>query len=234
MSDTIAGQIAVLSAGAVKPALVKIAERFRRETAHDLRIEFATAPEIRKRVAGGEKPDVLIAPPEVLEDLIGAATGGSSERVVVGRIGIGVMVRSGAPVPAIETVAEFKETLLNAKALFYNRASTGLYLESLFERLGIADELKDKTTRYPDAGPVLDRMSKADDGNIGFGATTVIVESESRGLKFVGPLPPEIQHYTTYAAEAVFGRPNNPAAKRLVHYLTTPEAKAVLAQAGID
>jgi molybdate transport system substrate-binding protein len=226
-----ATQIAVLSAGAVKPALLKAVEAFRGETGRQVSIDFATAPEIRKRLGEGENVDAVIAPPDVLDQLV---RGGDAERATVGRIGIGVMVRSGAPVPPIATVAEFKATLLAAQALFYNRASTGLYLESLFDRLGIADQLRSKTVRYPDAGPVLDRLRQAKDGEIGFGATTVIVDSERRGLKFVGPLPAEVQNYTSYAATAVPGSAGESGAQIFVRYLTTPEAKAIFAAAGID
>jgi molybdate transport system substrate-binding protein len=152
----------------------------------------------------------------------------------MGRIGIGVMVRSGAPVPDIASVADFKQTLLNAQALFYNRASTGIYLESLFDRLGISEQLSSKTTRYPDAAPVLERVSKADAGEIGFGATTVIVENERKGLKFVGPLPAEIQNYTVYAATIVPGSAVESDAQKFVRYLTTPAAKGIFAAAGIE
>jgi molybdate transport system substrate-binding protein len=226
-----AAQIAVLSAGAVKPALLKAGEAFRRESGHAVKISFATAPEIRKRLREGENADVVIAPPDVLEELV---RGGDAERAPVGRIGIGVMVRSGAPVPPIATVAEFKATLLAAQALFYNRASTGIYLESLFDRLGIAEQLRSKTTRYPDAGPVLERISQAKDGEIGFGATTVIVQSEKGGLTFVGPLPAEVQNYTRYAAAVVPGSAGESLAQTFVRYLTTDEAKAIFAAAGID
>jgi molybdate transport system substrate-binding protein len=224
----------VLSAGAVKPALVNVVQAFRRETGDEVKIDFATAPEIRKRLEERQEWDVVIAPAELLDDLAGARGIDAAGRATVGRIGIGVMVRSGAPAPAIASVAEFKETLLNAEALFYNRASTGLYLESLFERLGIADQLREKTTRYPDAAPVLERISKASDGEIGFGATTVIVESERKGLSFVGPLPAEIQNYTLYAATVMRDASAQSAARRFLRYLSSPEAKRIFAAAGIE
>lgn len=84
--------------------------------------------------------------------------------------------------------------------MVYNQASTGIYLEKLFDRLGIGEQVKAKTTRYPDAAAVLGHISKGKTNEIGLGATTVIFEAESKGLKFVGPLPAEIQNYTTYAA----------------------------------
>jgi hypothetical protein len=78
--------------------------------------------------------------------------------------------------------------LLSPESIVYNQASTGIYLESLFERLGISAQLKAKTTRYADFAAVRDHVAKGTVNEIGLGATTVIIESASKGLKFVGPL----------------------------------------------
>jgi molybdate transport system substrate-binding protein len=226
-------EISVLSAGAVQPGLVKVIDAFRHETGHEVKVAFATAPAILKRV-DGETPDVVIAPPAVLDELVNAGKATPADRVTVGRIGVGVMVRDGAPQPKIATVDEFKQALLGAESVVYNQASTGIYLEKLFERLGIAEHLKTKTVRYPDATGVLEHICKGKGGEIGLGATTVIIEGESKGLKFVGPLPPEIQNYTIYAATMVNAGSASEAAREFVRYLTAPVAQKVFAAAGIQ
>jgi molybdate transport system substrate-binding protein len=144
-----------------------------------------------------------------------------------------VMVCAGTPLPGIATVDEFKQALLSAESVVYNQASTGIYLERLFEHLGIAEQLKAKTVRYPDAAAVLEHIRKGKGDEIGLGATTVIIESKSKGLKFVGPLPPGIQNYTTYAATVVGARSASDAAWEFVRYLTGPAAQKTFAAAGI-
>lgn len=228
------GKINVLSAGAVQPGIVKIIDAFQRATARDIKISFATAPAILKRIGDANLPDVVIAPPAVLEEWAKAGKMAAADRVTVGRIGVGVMVRDGAPPPDIATVDEFKRALLNSESIVYNQASTGGYLEKLFERLGIGKQLEEKTTRYPDAAAVLNHVSKGKGNEIGFGATTVIIEHESQGLKFVGPLPPEVQNYTIYAASVVDTGPASAAARQFVRYLTSPAAKQTLAAAGVE
>jgi molybdate transport system substrate-binding protein len=222
--------IRVLSAGAVQPGLGKAIEAFRRESGHEVEVTFATAPAIRKRLGAGETPDVLIAPPDVLDEL--AQAGKTGERVVVGRIGVGVMVRDGAPPPKIATVDELKQSLIGAESVVYNQASTGIYLESLFERLGIGAEVRTKTTRYPDAAAVIEHVSRGKGKEIGFGALAVIIEAREKGLRLAGPLPPDVQNYTTYAATTFAGAGD--AAHELIRYLTTPAAKAIFAAAGIE
>lgn len=230
MSNTTAAEIRVLSAGAVQPGMAKVIQTFRRETGHDLQVTFATAPVISKRIAGGDKIDVVVAPAAVLDELVRAGHASLQQRVTVGRIGVGVMVRDRERLPKIATVDEFKDSLLSADSVVYNQASTGIYLDRLFEKLGIGERLKAKTTRYPDAAAVLDHISKGEGDEIGLGATTVIIEGQSRGLRFVGPLPDEIQNYTTYMAAVMT---EGTAALEFMRYINSPEAKRAFATAGI-
>jgi molybdate transport system substrate-binding protein len=229
-----ATEITLLSAGAVAPGLGKVIELFRQETGHRVKPSFATAPAIRKRIGGAEIFDVVIAPPDVLDNLVESGKAAAAERATVGRIGVGVMVRNRARLPKIATVDEFKQSLIDAESAVYNQASTGIYLESLFHQLGITEQLKGKTTRYPDAAAVLNHIAKGTGSEIGFGAITVIIENEELGLKLAGPLPAEIQNYTVYVATVVAGGANPEAARQFVRYLTTPSAKAALAVAGIE
>jgi molybdate transport system substrate-binding protein len=226
-------EISVLSAGAVQPGLLKVIDAFRHETGHEVKVAFATAPAILKRI-DGETPDVVIAPPAVLDELVNAGKATPADRVTVGRIGVGLIVRDGAPLPRIATVDEFKQSLLSAESVVYNQASTGIYLEKLCERLGIAEHLKTKTVRYPDAAAVLEHIGKGKVGEIGLGATTVIIEGKSKGLQFVGPLPREIQNYTIYAAAVLTAGSAPEAARKFVRFLTGPVAQKAFASAGIQ
>ena len=227
-------EIKLLSAGAVKPGLARVIDQFRSETGDEVTISFATAPAIRKQLGGAETFDLVIAPPDLLDGLASEGKAQVGDRVTVGRIGVGVMIRDGAPMPKITSVDEFKQSLLNAESIVYNQASTGIYLESLFERLGISAQLNAKTTRYPDFAAVRDHVSNGKGSEIGLGATTVIIESASKGLKFVGPLPAEIQNHTTYAAAIIADSAAGDAAMSLLRYLTSAKAKTIFTSAGIE
>src|SRR5262245_47880772 len=193
-------KLKLLSAGAVKPGLVKVIDAFTRESGHEVEVAFATAPAIRQQLSSGESTDLVIAPAELFAEITSTGKIRADERVTVGRIGVGVMIRDGAPVPKIAIVNDFNKSLLDAESVVYNQASTGIYLENLFDRLGIGGQIKAKSTRYPDFAAVCDHVARGKGNEIGLGATTVIAESASKGVRFVGPLPEEIQNYTTYAA----------------------------------
>ncbi|HYB72907.1 MAG TPA: substrate-binding domain-containing protein, partial [Candidatus Sulfotelmatobacter sp.] len=112
-----AAEIRVLSAGAVEPALVALAEAFRNDTGHQVNITFATAPALRGKVAASEAADILIAPPAVLDDFVKAGKVLAEDRAALGRVGVGVAVRAGAPAPDISTPDALKEAVLRADSL---------------------------------------------------------------------------------------------------------------------
>jgi molybdate transport system substrate-binding protein len=227
-------EISLLSAGAVAPGMVKVIDAFRRDTGHGVKVTFATAPAILKRIGGADIPDLLVAPPAVLDEWVKAGKADPTHRVTVGRIGVGVMVRDGSPLPKIATADGFKQSLLSAQSVVYNQASTGIYLEKLFDRLGISEQVTAKATRYPDAATVLEHVSKGKSTEIGLAAITVILEGKSKGLKFVGPLPAEIQNYTTYAAIVIAAGVAADAAPAFLGYMTTTAARKIFAAAGIE
>ncbi len=147
-----ATDIRVLSAGAVEPGLAKVADQFRRETSNRVRIQFfAAAPQLERRLSVGEPADVLVAPSGLMNDQLRRGKVDAEAHSFIGRVGIGVTVRAGAPDPDIASLDRFKQSLLGADSIVYNHASTGLYLEKLFDLLGIAEQLKTKTTRYRSA-----------------------------------------------------------------------------------
>jgi molybdate transport system substrate-binding protein len=227
-----AAEITILSAGAIEPGLRAAAAAFERQTGHVVKISFATAPQIGTRVGGGEACDVVIAPPAVLDEL--ARTGKVGERVTVGRVGLGVVVRPGAPVPDISSVEALRRSVLAAESLVFNRASTGLYLENLLKNMSIYEQVASKTTRYPDGASVLEHVLKGQGREIGFGAITEIMLYRDRGLRLVGPLPAEVQNYTSYTAAPMTAAPQAEAARAFVTYLGTPASKALFVAAGIE
>ncbi|MGH7797353.1 MAG: molybdate ABC transporter substrate-binding protein [Candidatus Binatia bacterium] len=227
-------EIIILSAGAVKPGLTQVIDAFRRESNYEVRVSFATAPAILKKIGGGESVDILIAPPAVLDELGKLEKVAAESRAALGRIGIGVFVRDGAQLPQIATVDEFNQALLGAESVVYNQASTGTYLEALFDRLGIGAALQAKATRYPDFGAVLQHVSQGKGREIGFGATTVIIENRDKGVQFAGPLPVEIQNYTAYAAAVIAQGDAKKAAQQFMRFLSSPAARSLLSAAGIQ
>jgi len=230
----LAAEIKVLSAGAVEPGLHAFAQIVKRETGHDLKIQFNTAPQIAKRLAAGEVYDILISPPAAIEQAVKDGKVVADSRVPVGRVGGGIIVRTAAAAPNVASVDAFKRALLDADSVVYNTASTGLYLDKLFANMGILEQIKPKSTRYADGASVMEHIIKGKGNEIGFGAITEIKMYESKGLKLVGPLPAEVQNYTSYEAALMSGATAADAAKAVLRQLATPAGKAAFVSAGVE
>lgn len=229
-----AADIRVLSAGAVEPGLHAFHEIVKRETGHTLAIQFNTGPQIAKRLADGEVYDILISPPPAIAQSTKDGQLVADTKVPVGRVGAGIVVRASASAPDVSSVDALKRALLAADAIVYNTASTGIYLDRLFEKLGILDALKPKTTRYPDGASVMEHVIRASGTLIGFGAITEIRAFEPKGLKLVGPLPADVQNCTSYEAAVMTGAKNADAARAVLGLLASPAGKAAFVAAGIE
>jgi molybdate transport system substrate-binding protein len=228
-----AAEIKVLSAGAIEPGLKAAAAAFQKSTGHVVRITFNTAPEIRKRIGEGETQDVVVAPPAAIDEFSKAGKV-TQDRTEVGRVGIGAVVRPGAPLPDISSADALKKSILDADSIVFNRASTGQYFEGLLKKMGIYEQVEKKTTRYPDGNAVMEHVLKGKGREIGFGAITEILLHRDHGLRLVGPLPAEAQNYTRYTAAVMAGAPSANAGQDFVRYLGTPPAKAAFSAAGIE
>jgi molybdate transport system substrate-binding protein len=229
----VAGEIKVLSAGAVEPGLRAAAGAYAKQSGNEVKITFNTAPEIRKRIAGGETFDVVIAPPAALDEFAKAGRI-SADRAGLGRVGMGVAVRPGAESPDISSSEALKRSVLAADSIVFNRASSGIYLEDLFKKMGIYDQILPRTTRYPDAGAVVEHVMKGKGREIGFAPVTEILLHRDRGLKLVGPLPADVQNYTSYAAAPMTAAASAELARAFVRYLGGAESKALFVAAGVD
>jgi molybdate transport system substrate-binding protein len=234
-ADAMAAEVKVLSAGAVEPGLHKAVELFKKSSGHTVSIQFNTAPQIANRMQDGYVADILIAPPGGLKTYAEQGKIAKDGHVMVGRVGAGVTIRPEAPVPDVKTTDALKAAVLAADSLVYNTASTGIYLEKLFDRLGVGEQIKAKTTRHPNGEAVMEHVIKGKGKEIGFGAITEIKLYEAKGsLKLVGPLPADVQNYTSYGAALMSNAPSPDAAKAFMAFLGTPTAKQAFVSAGIE
>lgn len=154
--------------------------------------------------------------------------------VPLGRVGIGVAVREGAPAPDIGTVAAFTQALLAARAVAYvdpaSGGSSGIHLAGLFVRLGIADRIGPKAVLVP-GGLVAARLVTGE-ADLALHQVSEILAVP--GARLVGPIPAEVQNWTVYAGAVCAGARDMEAAQALLRDLAGPEAVGVLQQKGME
>jgi len=233
MSTASAAEIKVLTAGAFKQVVLALQPGFEKQTGHKLIVDNGTVGQLLKRIDEGEAFDVIVVSPGAVDDLIKKGKVTASSRVNLARVGVGVMVKEGAPKPDVSTVDAFKKALLAAKSVAYidpaSGGSSGIYLAGLFEKLGIANDLKPKA-KLINGGLVAEHIAKGE-AEIGIHQISEIVPV--KGVTLVGPLPAEIQNYTTYAAGLSATSKNPEPALALIKALSGSEAASVLKSKGM-
>jgi molybdate transport system substrate-binding protein len=229
-----AAEIKVLTTGAFRSVVVALVPEFEKATGHKVVVDNGTVGQLQKRVDDGETFDVLVLSPKGIEDYIkgGKIAAGSNARLA--KVGVGVMVKDGAPKPDVSSVDAFKKALLAAKTVGYidpaSGGSSGIYVSGLLDKLGIADQVKPKA-KLKQGGHVSD-LVKSGEAEIGIHQMSEIVGQA--GVTLVGPLPAEIQNYTVYVVGLSSAAKDAEAAKAFIKVLTGPSAAGVLKSKGME
>jgi molybdate transport system substrate-binding protein len=224
-----AAELQVLAGGGIAAPLKEIAAQFENSSGHKIVIRFGTAPELIKMAAGGAF-DLGVVPADVLRDAPTRTQFVPGPTVDVARVGIGVAVRSGAPKPDISTPEALKQTLLKAQAISSIPASaTGALLAGIYERLGIAEEMKAKTKAQPGPGQIAEAVARGD-ADLAVFLTNVLTDPR---LDMVGPIPAELQREVVYQAGVAASSKEPDAAQAFIAYLMSPAGAVVLKSKGM-
>lgn len=224
----------VLSAGAVKRGVARIAATFEKETGSKVNIEFTPVPEVRKRIAAGEAADVVIASPAAMDEIATQNRIDAASRGFIGRSRMGVVIHADAPMPAITDTESFKKLLLSASHVVRNEASSGIYSEKLLNKLGLTDMLGSKIVIVKTGSGIMEYVADHPAQAVGLAQISELMVMMDKGcrVKLAAPLPDEIQNMTSYDAAATSGAP--PAAAEFARRLASPEAKKIFAETGIS
>src|SRR5580692_11084157 len=228
-----AAEIKVLAAGGMQPGLNAAAKVFRAKTGIEAKFTYEPPVDLGKRVAGGEAADIVVSSPPVIADLTKAGKVLGDGQMHLGRVGVGVVARDGAPLPDVSSTQALKSSLLDAEAVVYNTASSGTYIDGMLKKLGVFDQIQGKLIRLWDGTAVMHHLMEGNAREFGFGGITDILLFRERGLRLVGPLPAEIQNYANYSAAVIAVAPNPDAAKAFLGYLASPDGRALFLANGI-
>lgn len=233
-APTQAAELKVLTAGAFKQVVLALVPDFEKQTGHKVTVDNGTAGELQKRIEGGEAFDVAVITPAVIDALTEKGRLAAGSRVNLASVGIGVVVKEGAPKPDIATVDAFKRALLAANTVAYidpkSGGTTGIYFEKLIDRLGVGDAVRAKA-KLKMGGYVADLIVSGE-AELGIHQISEIVPV--KGAVLVGPLPKEIQNVTTYASGLSATAKDKDAAQALIKMFSGPAAGALLKSKGME
>jgi molybdate transport system substrate-binding protein len=230
-----AAEINAFVSTAIKSATDELLPPFERTKGHTIRASYAPSGALIPRFNRGEPVDVFLTDAPALDELIkqGKIAGG---RIDLGRTGIGIAVRKGAPKPDVSTSEALKRALLAARTVGHASPAggsiTGGHIMRMFEKLGIADQITPKT-RLSMGGPNsrVSVLVSSGEAEIGLQQASELLDNPD--VEMIGLLPSELQQITTYSAGITATAKEPDAARALIQALTTPAAAAVFKAKGL-
>lgn len=228
-------EIKVLGVFPVQAVVTDLAEVFQQQTGHTVTLTFTTSGVIRQKLAAGEPADVIILNDYDIDELVGQGIVATGTRTDIARIGMGVAVRRGTPLPDISTPEALKQTLLSARSIVYanpDRTRGGAHFAGVvLQRLGIADAVKGKTLLSTGGAASTEAVARGEAELSVHGISkNLLVE----GVTLVGPLPKDLQKIMTLSAGLTARSDVPEAARAFVAFLTRSSFKSKFAEAGLD
>jgi molybdate transport system substrate-binding protein len=224
-------KIAVISSIATREVLAELLPVFERQSNRAVAYESGGGVDVARRVAADEPFDVVVLASDAIDKLVAARRVVAGSKAGLARSGIAAAVRSGAPRPEIGSEEAVRRAVLAARSVGCSTGPSGVALAALFERWGIAAEIKDRVVQAPPGVPVGTLVAR---GEVELGFQQLSELLPVKGVDVIGPLPPAIQIITTFAAGLCTGSMQGDAARSLLDFLTSPLAAEAKRRHGME
>lgn len=213
--------IHLVSSMATRQVLGELADAWQQRTGHSVRVESVGGVDAARRVHEGEAFDIAVLAADAIAKLAAAGKVVAGSEMALARSGVAVAVRAGTPAPDIGSEAALRRAVLAAPTVGYSTGPSGVALTALFDRWGIADELRLRTVQAP-AGVPVGSLVASGEVALGFQQLSELMHLE--GIDIVGPLPDPIQITTTFSAAMVAGSSQVDAVRRFLAFMVSAEA----------
>ena len=224
-------EITVLSSGALREIVTELLPQFEKSSGHKVAITWSGTANVKKQIGGGETYDLVIVGALVIDAFIKDGRLRPGSRIDLVRSGVGVAVKAGTPKPDISSATAVKNALLAAKSVAYSTGPSGVYVQKLFEKLGVAEQMKAKAKQTVSGTRVGEYLVRGD-ADLGFQQIAELIHE--KGIDYLGPLPPEIQNITVFSSGIHTGAKQPDAAKAFQAFLAAPAAAAVVKKNGME
>lgn len=224
--------IRIISSMATKQVLAELISLYRQSHPEtDIALESVGGVDAAKRVQAGEAFDIVALASNAVDQLTGSGHIVAGSRVDVVRSGVALAVRAGAPHPDITTEAALKAAVLAAPTLGYSTGPSGVQLARLFERWGIAEQIKDRIVTAPPGVPVGSLVAS---GEVALGFQQLSELLGLPGIDLLGPMPEAVQIITTFSAGLATTAAQPEAARTLLGHLASPATAAIKLRHGMQ
>lgn len=224
-------EIKVLASAALHEIGLELLPQFEKSSGHKVSVTWTGTAKIKQQIAAGEVFDLVIVGAPEVDRFIAEGKMAAGSRVDLAKSGVGVAVKAGTPKPDISSGEAVKKAMLAAKSVAYSSGPSGVYVQSLIAKLGIAEKMKAKSRQTVPGSRVGQYLARGE-AELGFQQISELIHES--GIDYLGPLPPDIQHYTNFSSGLGSGSKEQGAAKALQAFLSAPVAADVIKKNGMD
>ena len=226
----------IFSAGAAQAAVTQIAEKFQRESGNLINAAYGAVGAMKARVVAGEPADVIVLTAALIDELIQQGLVVPGSRVDLGKVGTGIAVRTGTPLPDVRNPQVLRGNLLAATKIVCPDpavATAGKVVLNVLDRLDIAGQVRARLQYFPNGYAAMAHLAQST-GMLEMGITQITEIMANHGVTLAGPLPPELQNIAVYSVGLAAQSAHPERSKEFIRRLTGFNAHAVLSTAGFD
>lgn len=221
-----------ISSMATRQVLADLSAAWQARGGAPVAIESVGGVDAAKRVQAGEEAfDLVFLASDAIDKLLAAGRVVPGSKVDLMLSSTAVAVRAGTAHPDLGSEDAVRAAVLAAPTVGYSTGPSGVALQKLFERWGVADDVKARTVQAPPGVPVGSLVAQGQVA-LGFQQLSELIHVE--GIDIVGPLPPAIAIDTVFSAGVVAGSPNAEAARQLLAFMASPDAAEAKRRQGMQ
>jgi molybdate transport system substrate-binding protein len=223
--------IKAISSMATRQVLAELSAQYQRDCGVEVAVEAAGGVDAARRVQAGEPFDAVFLASDAIDKLIAAGAVVAGSKVDLFDSGVAVAVLSGAPRPDISSEDGLRRAVLDAPTIGYSTGPSGMALTRLFERWGIADQIKSRLVQAPAGVPVGSLLPR---GEVVLAFQQLGELMHLEGIDVIGPLPDSVQIITTFSGGLCKASSQADAVRRLFDFLASPDAAAAKRRNGME
>lgn len=216
---------------ATRQLLAELAGDYQRRHAADVAIESVGGVDAARRVQAGEPFDFVVLAADAIDKLASGGHVVAGSRVDLVRSEVAVAVKAGAAAPDIASESGLKAAVLSARTIGYSTGPSGTALLQLFDRWGIAQQLKDRLVQAPAGVPVGSLVAKGE-VELGFQQLPELIHLE--GLRILGTMPQPVRITTVFSGAVCTASTQPDAARRLLDFMASPGAADAKRRQGME
>jgi molybdate transport system substrate-binding protein len=220
-----------ISSMATRQVLAEVIDAWRQRSGLEVCVESTGGLDAARRVHDGEKFDVAVLAANAIEKLVAA------DRILRGSVtdiahsGVAIAVRRGVARPDVETEEALRKAVLAAGAIGYSTGPSGVALQEIFARWGIADVIKGRVVQAPPGVPVGTLIARGE-VELGFQQLSELMHLE--GIDVIGPMPPGLAIVTTFSGGVCASSTQPDAARAFLDFIRSPAADGAKRRHGME